>query len=70
MIKLVAKLRIIKLRRRKKEREERKERFDALGHKQVVLPTAKYDPGVAHRFPRSGILILESVRKCWRKTGL
>jgi len=55
VIKLLAKLRIVMLRRREKERKrgEEKKRFDALSHKQEVLPTVKYDPGVAHRFPRS-----------------
>lgn len=50
VIKLLAKLRIVMLRRREKERKRREEkkRFDALSHKQEVLPTVKYDPGVAH----------------------
>ena len=49
MINLLAKL---KLRRRKKGKKE-KEGVDASGHKQEVLPMAKYDLDVAHRFPRS-----------------
>jgi len=52
---IAAKLRIVKLRRRKKERKRREEKrrkkkSDASSHKQEVLPTVKYDPGVAHRF--------------------
>ena len=32
----------------KEKRRKEKKRFDALSHKQEVLPTVKYDPGVAH----------------------
>jgi len=48
---LLAKLRIAKLRKERKNEKREKKGFDALSNKQEVLPTAKYDPDVVHRFP-------------------
>ena len=47
IIKLLAKLRIVKLKEERKEREEKKrKRSDASSPKQEVLPTAKHDPAL------------------------
>jgi hypothetical protein len=62
MIKLLAKLRIIKLKRRKKERK--KEGFDAMGHKQRSVARSFATAKCAqhyHRLPRSVIPLSESV---------
>ena len=70
MINLVAKLRIVKLKRRKKEKREK---FDAPSHKQEVLPAPsprRSMPGVTHRFPRSVIPLPETVGRRQARNSL
>ena len=68
MINLVAKLRIVKLKRRK---EKKKEKFGA-SREEVLLAALprRSTPGVTHRFPRSVIPLPETVGRGQARSSL